>query len=325
MKPSFKNENRSVLTVMLVCASLTGCVSYQARVLSPSISLSAEDLSLNEPGANNNTGVDFGIETTVNESDSLFNVQVLPGIRVRTVSAGGPASQAGIQAGDVILNVNGIETNNPDALNALAQQTQDQPTFLFQVRRNTAVLEASLIARPVNANSAPLRELYRVDPLATRAGYSTEAITVRGQPGITAAKIVDIQRDSPLARDGFSVDDMIIAINGNPIGSAQSLINSLNSDFELGDTVTVSVFSDGDLVNRNLTLWDPGRRISQISLWPLIQYESTLSPQTTNLKLLDFWLFSVYRFDRTAGERQHRLFELFRFSSDYGELVEETD
>ena len=94
-----------------MCVLLTGCVSYQSRVLSPNITFSAEDLALIAPEGNNITGVDFGIETTVNESDSLFNVEVLPGIRVRTVSPGGPASQAGIQAGDVILSVNGIETN----------------------------------------------------------------------------------------------------------------------------------------------------------------------------------------------------------------------
>ncbi len=324
MKHSYPKVNQSVIYSLLLCGLLTGCVSYQPRLLVPSLTFSAEDLQLNEPAHSNSPGVDFGIETAVNESDSLFNVEVLPGIRVRSVIPGGPASLAGIQAGDVILSVNGTETNNPDTLVAIAQQSQEQSAFQFQIRRNTAVLAANLIPRPASANSAPLRELYRVDPIATRAGYRTELLTVQDQADITVATIVDIQPGSPLLTDGFAVDDMILAVNGNPIESAQGLINNLNTDFALGETVSVTVFSHDQLLEKSLTLWDPGRRISRLSLWPLLLYESTLSPQRTSLSILDFWLFSVYRFDRNVGERQHRLFELIRFSSDYGELIEET-
>lgn len=311
---------------LVVCALLTGCISYQPRVLVPSLTLSAQDIGLNESpvDASRNSGVDFGIEAAVNESDSLFNVEVLPGIRIRAVNPGGPANAAGIQPGDVILSINGLETNQPDVLYTLARQTREETEFQFQIRRDTTLLQASVIARPAQNSGAPLRELYRVDPIATRGGYRTELLTISGQPDMAAARIVDIAPDSPLLTDGFYVDDIIVAIDGRPVGSAQGLINSINTDYELGDTVSMTVFRNNQLHERELTLWDPGRRISRLSLLPLLQYESTLSPQRTSFSLLDFWLFAVYRFDHSAGERRHQLLELFSFSSDYGELVEET-
>lgn len=165
----------------LVCGLLTGCVSYEPRLLVPNITLSPDDLQLSQPAsqAENTGGVEFGLSVTVNESDSLFNIEVLPGVRVREVATGGPADLAGLQAGDVILAVNGTEVNQPDSLEALARQGQQATEFIFRIRRGTAVLESNLVGRPRATAGAPLRELYRSDPLATRANYETTLLQVR--------------------------------------------------------------------------------------------------------------------------------------------------
>ncbi|MBT8145854.1 MAG: PDZ domain-containing protein, partial [Gammaproteobacteria bacterium] len=112
--------------LLVVSVLLTGCVSYESRQLVPSITLSPEDLELNsvDTSGESSAGVDFGLQVTVNESDSLFNVEVLPGVRIQEVASGGPADMAGLQAGDVILSVNGTEVNEPDTLAALALQSR---------------------------------------------------------------------------------------------------------------------------------------------------------------------------------------------------------
>ena len=311
---------------LLLSILLTGCVSYEPRQLVPSITLSPEDLELTSGAEDSNAsaGVDFGLQVTVNESDSLFNVEVLPGVRVREVTPGGPADMAGLQAGDVILAVNGTEVNEPDTLAAVALQSREATEFSFQLRRGTAVLEASVAARSRSTASAPLRELFRNDPLATRAGYDTTLLQVRNQGEISAARIVELAADSPLRNAGLRVGDVILAADGAPVQSAQGFINSMLGDYELGDPVVLSIYRDNQIVEREIRLWDPGRRINRISLRPLMFYESSLASQQTRFSLFDFWIFSVYNFNRSESEREHQLLGIFSVSSDYGELVEET-
>ncbi|MEQ8955737.1 MAG: hypothetical protein RL120_16520, partial [Gammaproteobacteria bacterium] len=83
------------LTLLLPCLLLAACVSYEPAVLVPALSLSPEDLVLASSPAQPGNRVDFGLDVTVNESDSLVSVAVLPGIRVRGVTANGAAAAAG--------------------------------------------------------------------------------------------------------------------------------------------------------------------------------------------------------------------------------------
>ena len=316
----------NILQAMLyvICVSITGCISYDSVLLVPSITMSAEDVTLQKTGSENNTQLNFGLDVGLNESDSLVNVEILPGVRVRDTTINGPAYLAGIQAGDVILSVNGMETDHPDALLALQSQIDDQTEFTFKVRRNTIVFEVKVTGSVMEQNS-PARELYRADPLATRAGYTTELVTIRGQADIAAARVTEIFPNSPLPSAGINTGDVVLAVNGAAVNSAQGLITKLNRDYEFGEQVQFSVFDGREIRVAPVKLWDPGSRVSRISLGPLLQYNSSLSPQSNRLSLLDFWLFAVYSYSRIEGERAHSFFGVLNFTSDYGELVEEQD
>lgn len=308
------------LLLLTLALSLTHCVSFEPRVLAPSITFSAEDLNLNQ-NTDNTAAIDFGVDSSLNESDSLSNIEVLPGIRVRSVDSNGAAASAGIQTGDVILSIDGMETNHPDTLTAL-QTSGRSGEYLFRVRRNTAVLEATVTPRVVSENSL-LQELYRVDPIASRAGYRTEMISVRNQPQLPAARIVELFPGSPLPAAGISLDEWVLAIDGRKLNSAQDLVTSLNQNYALGDTVVMSIY-DGQSVNDvSLRLWNPGRRLSEFTLWPMWTYDASLTPAAKSFNFIDLIIWSVYSFDQREGERSHNLLGLFKFSSAYGELVEE--
>ena len=310
------------MSALLISSLLTACISYDPAVLVPALTLSAEDVMLNANTTATNAHIDFGLVVALNESDSLVNVEILPGVRVRNVIANGAANSAGIQVGDVILSVNGLETNHPDVLAALQQQVTLENDFTFAVRRNTLVFEAVVTGRSV-AGSAPVQELYRIDPLATRAGYATELVSVRGQPDMAAARVVELFPGSPLPGAGVEIGDLVLAVDGTPVNSAQGLVSRLNQDYALGDRLQFSVFRNGEIRTIPMQLWNPGRRISRINAGPLLRYESSLSPPSNNLSILDFWLFAVYSYNQVEGERSHSLLGIFNFSSDYGELVEE--
>ncbi|MCH8263807.1 MAG: PDZ domain-containing protein [Proteobacteria bacterium] len=321
-------HSRKFSMTLATCLLLSSCISYEPAVLVPSITLSADELSLVNETDNRSASIDFGLETSLNESDSLVNVEILPGVRVRSIVGNGAADSAGIQVGDIILTVNGTATDHPDVIGALQNSPQERAAdaleFHFKVRRNTVVFEATVIGRLISKNPPP-QELYRVDPLATRAGYRSEIVNIRNRADLVAARVVEFFPGSPLPAANIKAGDLIVSLNGINLNSAQDLVSRLNQEFELGENVVLGVYDGQAVTEVPIQLWDPGRRISQFSLWPLFRYSASLNPASNSLTILDFWLFSLYSYNRLEGERSHSIFGLFNFSTDYGELTEESN
>ncbi|MGH8463419.1 MAG: PDZ domain-containing protein, partial [Pseudomonas sp.] len=263
-------------SLLLLMVLLTGCISSEPARLVPSITLSPESVSLSngEPAA---TGLDFGMSTSLNESDSLSNITVLPGVRVRSVVPNGAADLAGIRTGDIILNIDGREINQPDLLDAIAQQTGAAGSFRFEVRRNTTVFETTVNPQATDSRRVVPVELYRADPIAIRAGFTTEVYEADANQARSGARVVTLFAESPLPGADIHIGDTIIAVDGEPVETAQGLITHIHSRYQPGERVRVTVVrstAEGMQVSdRSLQLWDPGRRISRVSLWPLLRYE----------------------------------------------------
>ena len=281
---------------------LTACVSFEPKILVPAITLSPAEIELRR---STSTGtVDFGRNVIPNESESLFNIQSLPGVRVREVAANSPAAEAGIEVGDVILQIDETHLNHPDSLQALRSLPSASNRYLFQIRRDTVVYETTVEAFPAAEIPEP-RELYRSDPLATRAGYRTELVRVADQGVLPVARVIELFAGSPLTTSNIQKDSLILAVNGRYLQSAQDLINRLNQEFDHGESVSFTVLQNGAVKNESVNLWDPGRRISKVSLGPLVRYESSVNPSAGSFTLLDLWLFSLYRYQRSESERSH--------------------
>ena len=314
-----KTRKTSAINFSFILILMTSCLSYEPAQLVPEITLSAEEVSFFE-SVDSNLLVDFGMEVSVNESDSLFNLETLPGVRVRSTISNGPAESSGVQVGDIILSINDLTTNDPDTI--LAIQYQDPlESYRFRIQRNTTVFEVPVAGRPI-PETPESKELYRTDPIVTRASYRTELVQVREQEQLAAAQIVEIFPDSPLIAANLRKNDRILAINDEFVNSAQDFISKVNQDFKLGDTIEITTYSGGAIENRPLTLWEPKRRISRISLRPIFNFTSSLSPPRQSFSLLDLWLFAVYSYSKIENESSHDILGIFNITSDYGELTE---
>ena len=148
-------------------------------------------------------------------------------------------------------------------------------------------------------------------------------VSISEGPSIAAARVVDIYQTSPLRGAAIEVGDVILAVNNVPLNSAQDLVSRFNAEFELGETVNVTVFDGESVLEKRFDLWDPGRRVSAISFGPLIRYQSSVAPDSKSFSLLDLWLFSLYSYNRVDQERSHSILGLLNYSSDLGELIEE--
>lgn len=310
-------------TLLLASCLLTACISHEPRQLVPSISLSPENVTLTDNAdTQRSAGVDFGLVGGINESDSLTNISVLPGIRVRSVVPGGAADRAGIRPGDVILSVDGDDSNHPDVLDALATATTQNRNFEFEVRRNTTVFLATLNVTPVAADRVAPVELYRADPVLLRAGFSTELLQSEQGQRISGARVIRVFDESPLPAAGLRSNDIVLAVDDRLVESAQGLVNTINQ-YQPGDPVTLSYSRNNEVYTQRVNLWHPGRRLSQLRLWPLFSYESTLDPEYTSLKVGDLILFSLFSYQRRGPEQEYTVLSLFRTATDYGELVED--
>lgn len=316
-----------VMTLLLWLAMsllMSACVSTEPRTLMPTVTLSPENVLLaDNTGSAQTPAVSFGLTSGINESDSLTNVSVLPGVRVRAVAPNGAADRAGIRAGDVVLSVDGAASNHPDMLEALALQTTGERTFSFEVRRNTTVFQANVTVRPALENQAPPVELYRADPLLLRAGFSTEWLQTTGQSPVSGARLVRLFDLSPLPGAGLRTDDIILTVNGEAVSSAQGLITLINNGYQPGDAVTLGFSRNNQLQTARVNLWNPGRRLSELSVWPLFTYESSLAPERSRLRVGDLILFSLFNYERNGPERSFSVLGLIRSSSGLGELAEE--
>lgn len=302
---------------------LAGCISHEPRQLVPSISLSPDN-SL-EPAAAEprRDGVDFGFSASAQAGDSPDNLAVLPGVTVRSVRPGGPADTAGILPGDVILSLDGQPVSHPDLLDAIAVDIDSERNLRAEVRRDTTVFTTILRVSPASdAREEPV-ELYRADPVALRAGFTTERLEDRDGEPVSGARIVRLFPESPLPGAGLDTDDIILSVDGRMVGSAQGLVDMIHNRHEPGDRITLAWARDNRIRQQTLELWHPGTRLARLSLWPLFVYESSLSPDRTRLRIGDLWLFSLFSYERRNDEREYSVLGLFRTATGYGELLEE--
>lgn len=314
---------KSIKVAILCCAilSLGACIRMEPRVTAPHINLSP-DVVFTQGQNDNSQALDFGLQVGANESDSLANLEVLPGVRVRSITANGAAAAAELKAGDVILSVNDVDTNHPDTFASLLQGVDVGTPVQIKVRRDTTVFDTSLQGRA--RVQADINERYRVDPIMSRAGYRTDTVQQNNQV-LTGARVMEIFPNSTLPQADIAQGDIIVAVNEGAVESAQGLVNQLMA-MDYGAKVNVSVINrDGRLQERNLRLWDPGKRISRFSLWPLFTYETDLDPSSTRFSLLDLWIVSLFKYHREENERSYRLFTVFEFGTGAGELVEESE
>ncbi|MBV9101322.1 MAG: trypsin-like peptidase domain-containing protein [Candidatus Dormibacteraeota bacterium] len=73
-----------------------------------------------------------------------------PGVLITTVSPGTPASQAGVQTGDILVAIDGVNIDNGETLGGLIQSKQVGQTLTLSVRRggSNLTLHATLEERP---------------------------------------------------------------------------------------------------------------------------------------------------------------------------------
>jgi serine protease Do len=131
--------------------------------------------------------------------------------RVRPES---PADKAGLQVGDVIIEVNGQSVRRVPELRHIIGRLYAGDVVQLAYRRGDESLraEATLVGELVPYESGYLGLL----PERTAAGEATEGVTIRG-----------VLATSPAAEAGLQRRDVIVACDGSPVTTAADLLDRI--------------------------------------------------------------------------------------------------
>jgi regulator of sigma E protease len=154
---------------------------------------------------------------------SLHKPAVVAGVR-----SDSPAAQAGIQPGDRIIKADGYDTPTWEQLDPIELMSANQP-LTVTVQRGNQTFEKTLVPKAVTTSE-----------VGSAGWYAEEAIIV-GQ----------LESDKPAAKAGIHEDDRIVAMNGVPLHSIESLIENLQKTKD--QPVDLTVIRDGKTLDFHLT------------------------------------------------------------------------
>ncbi|MBZ5689797.1 MAG: RIP metalloprotease RseP [Acidobacteriia bacterium] len=148
---------------------------------------------------------------------------VLDGVR-----PGSPAAQAGLQSGDRIVKVDNIENPTWEQLQPREWLSPNQP-LTVSVQRGTQVFEKTIVPKAVTTSEVG------------SAGWFPEDSVVVGR----------VEPDLPAAKAGIKENDRIVALNGQPVRSLESVIDSLQQTKE--QPIDLTVLRNGETVRLRLS------------------------------------------------------------------------
>ncbi len=154
------------------------------------------------------------------------------GILVNDVYKNGPASEAGIKVGDVIISVDEFEIFDPQSFNyRLATRGIGQTVVIGYLRKGKEGTTDVRLAPPLEDPPRDVTELEGDHPLSglkvgnLSPAYAEELGLDWSRVGVI---VVDVNRASPAGRFGFRQGDIIESVNGAEISKVDDLVDLLD-------------------------------------------------------------------------------------------------
>lgn len=259
-------------------------------------------------------GAFLGLEVRENDSGSLDELRIDPGVRVTRVLAGSPAEAAGFLRGDVLLEWDDEHVADPATLAVLLSEADLGREARLEVQRGDSVFEVAVRLRPRQGAAPEARLLWRADPARSRAGW------LGGHAGVV---LVTSDPEGPFPSAGVPVGSVVTHLDGEAQRSERALVRALLAR-EPGARIEVDYRAPGasEVQRASVELYRPPRRVVEATLPILAGYRSEVSGETARFYLLDLWIISLFRYRREGAERHYRVLRFFTYSSGVGELGE---
>jgi len=202
-------------------------------------------------------GITLGDMTA--EKAQALKLPAVAGAIVNSVQKDSAASKAGLEAGDAIMEFDGIHVRSSAELRRLIRETPAGRTVAIKIVRNgkTSVLSAKLEASDNHINFNYNYKFKNPGPMfftevlpppgghRVTLGISGDDLTPQlakyfGVTQGTGVLISEVTIGGPGDKAGLKAGDVIIQVDGQPVRGVQELRHTLNNNFT-GDTRKVSL------------------------------------------------------------------------------------
>lgn len=236
------------------------------------------------------------------------------GVELVEVHEGSPAAKSRLEPGDLVTKIGDKPIRNlEDFAAALVDQSVGKVLrFTAERNGNPLAFEVKLAARPpVDARRFPnFGRIGEPEPLRTaRLGVrvepcDAEAAAVAGAPMASGAVVTRVAAGSPAAAAGIPPQAVIVAVDGQEIGSPVDL-KKIIAKARPGQEVKVDFYSRGNLMERNVRLAE---------VMPTVPVERGIGPdlpEASDPSLTD--RERIERLERRVRELEARIAEFERF------------
>ncbi len=166
-------------------------------------------------------------EPVTSEVADALGLDRARGALVSSVIEGGPAEKAGIKPGQVIVAVNGIPVEHPDALGYRLTTVGIGHVAKVTISENGKTRDIDLaLAEAPETSPRDERLIEGRNPFsgAVVGNLSPRLADELRMPASSQGVVItQINRGSPAARVGFKPKDIIIAVNGTPVDKSTTL------------------------------------------------------------------------------------------------------
>jgi serine protease Do len=164
-----------------------------------------------------------------------LNLATTDGILVSQVVEEGPAKRAGVQEGDVILEVDGRKVTNASQFRAYVASQVPGKQIKLKINRDGRNRDINIRLEELPAEGTLAAGQ---DALWDRIGFTFETATA--EKGVRGVQVSAINAQSRAYQAGLRKDDMIIGINRRPVRSAEEA-SALLEPLKRGDVVLVQL------------------------------------------------------------------------------------
>jgi len=140
------------------------------------------------------------------------------------VKPNSPAAKAGVQTGDQIVRIDDTDTSTWEQVYFKVMLNPNQPLAVI-IRRDGQTVEKSIVPKAIT-----------VSQVGSAGWYADESVVVG-----------DLEPNMPAAKAGIQEGDKIVAVNGNPLPTIETMIESLQDTKEA--PVQLTVLRKGQTLN----------------------------------------------------------------------------
>ncbi len=174
--------------------------------------------------------IGVSIQPVTSEIAQSMGLRQVQGVLVASVNPGGPADQAGLKSGDVILQFNGQKVNDPNTLRNDVAGTAPGTEVTLTILRNGAqqqirIREGELHPTSQSAQSAPAGGGVNSGKLGlTLIPLTPDLDAQLGlKPGSTGLVVQAVDPAGPAAQIGIQAGDVIEQVNRQPVRTAEDM------------------------------------------------------------------------------------------------------